>query len=47
MFIWLFHSGEKVNSPTGCVEFLNDIDRILTSSFNAQTAEDYRSLDGK
>ena len=36
-----------MNSPTGCVEFLNDIDRILTSSFSAQTAEDYRHLDGK
>ncbi|CAB4000251.1 Peroxisomal acyl-coenzyme A oxidase 3 [Paramuricea clavata] len=35
--------GRQVNSPTGCVEFLNHMDRILTSSFNACADVDYRN----
>ncbi|XP_028400851.1 peroxisomal acyl-coenzyme A oxidase 3-like isoform X2 [Dendronephthya gigantea] len=36
--------GEKVNSPTGCVEFLNHMDEILENKFHAHTIKDFKVI---
>ncbi|XP_046840854.1 peroxisomal acyl-coenzyme A oxidase 3-like [Xenia sp. Carnegie-2017] len=37
------NKGQRLNSPTGCVDFINNIQQILTSNTLATNNEDYRN----